>query len=275
MTGIAWLDWLGVVVFALLAVVSAARVWLGWRSISDRSDVVQHGVMAAGMGAMSWPTGHLLPPVIGVLIFAAAGCWSLQVLVRRVGPWRGLDRRRTEGPWWRRSDGAAHHLLACVVMIIAFGGGHAGYGGENASMATGAAAHDMDHDMDVGSMGHDMDVGSMGHDMVTGTPGMAGPTSAHGAEHESPLPAVVDDMIETASGWPIWPMAGAGFVVYALWITMGRADRAVCPCATAGVGSGNMKTGRSWVPRLIVAPLLERWSAAVMAAGMGVMTLAL
>jgi len=273
MTGIAWLDWLGVVVFALLAVVSAARVWLGWRSISDRSDVVQHGVMAAGMGAMSWPTGHLLSPAVGVLIFAAAGCWSLQVLVRRVGPWRGLDRRRTEGPWWRRSDGAAHHLLACVVMIIAFGGGHAGYGGEDASVAAGAAVPEMGHDMD--DMDDMDDMGAMDHDMGMGSESMAGTTSAHGAEHENRLPAVVDDVIESARGWPIWPVAGAGFVVYALWIVMGRADRAVCPCATAGVGSGDGMSGRSWLPRFVLAPLLERWSAVVMTAGMGVMTLAL
>jgi hypothetical protein len=268
-TGIAWLDWLGVVVFALLAVLSAARIWLGWRSISDRSDVVQHGIMAAGMAAMSWPTGHLLAPAVGVAIFAAAGCWSLQALVRRVGPWRGLDRRGVEGAWWRRSDGAAHHFLACVVMIVAFGGGHAGYGGDGATMAAGSAAHDMDHGMD-----HGVDHG-MAHGMDMGSASVVGTRSVHGADHEDQLPVVVADAIETAIGWPIWPVVGAGFVVYALWITMGRADRAVCSCARAGVAAGDGRTGRSRLRRLVIAPLLERWSAVVMAAGMGVMTFAI
>jgi hypothetical protein len=276
MTGIGWLDWLGVVVFGLLAALSAARLGLGWRSISDRIEVVQHGVMAAGMAAMSWPGSHLLSPVAGMVTFAVAGSWALQLLVRRMGPWRGLDRRGVGGPWWRRSGGAAHHLAASLVMIVAFGGGHAGYGGQDVVAAAGAtpptaghdmASHDMDHDM----AGHDM----AGHDMDMESASVAGTTSTHGTGHQEQLPAAVDDMVETAIGWPIWPVAGVAFVVYALWVAMGRADEARCGCATSPAASRDEKTILSRLRGMVLAPLLERWCAVVMAAGMGVMTFAI
>lgn len=266
MTGIAWLDWLGVVAFGLLAALSAARLGLGWRSLSDRFEIILHGVMAAGMAAMSWPGGHLLSPVVGVVTFAVAGSWALQALVRRVAPWRGLDRRGAGGPWWRRSGGAAHHLAASLVMIVAFGGGHAGYGGEEVVAAAGATSSTAGHDM----AGHDID-----HDMGTESAAVAGRTSTHGEGHQDQLPAVVDDVMETAVGWPIWPVAGVAFVVYALWVATGRADQARCGCATRPGARRDDRTRWSPLRRLVLAPLLERWCAVVMAAGMGVMTFAI
>lgn len=265
MTGIDWLDWLGVVLFGLLAAVAAARLTLGWRSLADRTEVVQHGVMAAGMAAMSAPGGHVLSPAAGVVTFAVAGGWALQALVRRVGPWRGLDRSGTGGPWWRRSGGAAHHLMASLVMVVGFGGGHVAHASANdATVGTTApsAAHDMDN------MDHDM------HDMDTESATMASTTSAHDA-HQDQLPAVVNDTIETTLRWPIWPLAGTAFVVYALWIASGRADRSRCGCTTrSGTGSDKQTTLLSRLRQLVLAPRLERGCAVVMASGMGVMTYA-
>ena len=121
MTGVGWLDAAGAAVFAVVAAVSAAQLATRWGDIEDRGGVALHVVMASGMAAMSLPGPGPLSDTTWVVAFGAAAAWALVTVGRRAwGTWRRPARSRS----WVLTGGAAHHLLASAVMVVAFGVGH-------------------------------------------------------------------------------------------------------------------------------------------------------
>jgi hypothetical protein len=120
-TGVGWMDATGAVLFAVVAVVSAAQLAARWGDIDDRGGVALHAVMASGMAAMSLPGPGPLSDTTWVVAFAVAAAWALVTIGRRAwATWQRPAPSRS----WTLTGGAAHHLLASAVMVVAFGVGH-------------------------------------------------------------------------------------------------------------------------------------------------------
>lgn len=121
MTGVGWMDATGAVLFAVVAVVSAAQLAARWGDIDDRGGVALHAVMASGMAAMSLPGPGPLSDTTWVVAFGVAAAWALLAVGRRAwATWQRPVPSRS----WMPTGGAAHHLLASAVMVVAFGVGH-------------------------------------------------------------------------------------------------------------------------------------------------------
>lgn len=141
MIGVDWLDTVGAVVFAVVALVSIGQLAARWTDIDDRGGVALHAVMAVGMAAMSLPGAGPLSDTAWVVVFGLATAWALGALGRRAwATWHRPAAQRS----WILTGGAAHHVLASAVMVVAFGVGHGSH----------------DHDVDVSPVAALRPVGS-------------------------------------------------------------------------------------------------------------------
>ena len=224
MTGIGWLDALSVVAFGTvtgLALVRLARDRT--RGLQRFLDDGFHAVMGVAMTAMFWP-GSGRSAAVWVAMGGLVLVWPLLVLTlatrrsadRTSGDQASGDRvpgdRASGGPV---SLGHAGYWLTCaLLMVVAVGSGH---GSATAAGSSGGMATSM-----------------------TAMPGATHPAAAGIGT------SALGNAFQMATAWPIWPLVGLGFAVYAGLILLSRRR-----------------------------PITERTCAAVMAAGMAVMALSL
>lgn len=215
MTGIGWID--GTACAAFIAVTLLTLVRLG-RARGRFLDDAFHAVMGVTMTAMFWPGAEMSPTPVWIALIGLIVVWPLLVLA--------LAARRSEAADGLVSVGGrvAHtgYWLTCaLLMVVSVGAGHERKD-ETAGLMTTLAAQ---------------------------TPPVGGhsPTS-HSVGAESGL----GEALQTMAGWPIWPLVGVGFLVYAGVLLLG-------PQPLLG-------------PR---RPITERACAAVMAAGMSLMAFSL
>lgn len=248
--------------FALVGLVSLARLarsarlagaWRhGWAADA------WHVVMAAGMVAMVLPAADPLPGWTWATCFGAAVAWALVALFR-LGPVHATADPTT----WRRAAGhAAHRLVGALGMLLMLAAGHsaggAGHGagdavpgGDGAREVGSVGAGDVGHGAggvgpDVGHAGPGSGLGGTGGGAVDGTVGGAGAGQGHAA--------FLGDT--SAFGALVW-LAGAGFLVAAVWMTA-RLPRA-------------LRTPHDGGP--LASPAVGLGCSATMAAGMGAMLL--
>lgn len=126
MFGNPWLDRIASAVFALVAILSLARLTMSWRDAGQdgRAGAAAHATMATGMAAMAVPAADPLPRWGWLIAFGVVAAW-FAVLLARLGPASGpaglaMGRRA----WWSRAGPAAHHLAASLVMLVAVAAGH-------------------------------------------------------------------------------------------------------------------------------------------------------
>ncbi len=141
MFGAAWLDGALAIVFGVIAVLSLARAALSGGHPGERAGAISHAVMAAGMAAMSLPTGGPVPRGVWVLAFGGAATWFAVVLVR-LGPASGSVGLAMGRSAWRQQAGpAAHQLVASMFMLLAVAAGHGSHGEQRISLPGAHAGH--------------------------------------------------------------------------------------------------------------------------------------
>lgn len=189
MFGPLWADRAAAVVFGILAALVLLRLVVSRRG-ARRAGMAAEGVMAAGMAAMTMPSGGPVPRGVWLVAFGASAGWFALVLVR-LGSASGPAGLAMGPAAWRRAAGpAAHHLVASMFMLFAFGVGHGRHTSHEAA-TTGVEAG-------LGSAaGH---VGHEGHSGLAGPPdgGLAGPPGG---------------LLPT----PVGVLLGLGFLLWVAW----------------------------------------------------------
>jgi len=197
MTGIDWLDWAASALFAAMALVLGVQLARGREVLAHRASGL-HVVMALGMAAMSQPRLNPLPAEIWMVAFAGSAVMA---------PFR-----------CKRAPGhAVHHVVGSLFMVVAFAAGHGAH--------TDAAAADV-HRMVDPVTGETVTMAGASH---TGGSGHHG---AHGGAATADA-AGITSVIGDAAAWPVWPLVGAGFALFAVWHVWGLCGRRFPVVATA------------------------------------------
>jgi hypothetical protein len=216
MTGIAWVDIPVFTVFVAVTMLTLVRLGRS-RGLDHFLDGAFHAVMGLAMTAMFWPSAAQSPTPTWIAIIGLIVLWPILVLT--------LAARRSavvsgQVPAGRAALGqlslghAGYWLTGVLLMVVAVGAGH------DRSLGTSPAA-----------------------------------VGGHGSGHpvtQSVEPSMLGNTLQVVAGWPVWPLIGVGFGVYAGLLVLG--------------------------PRLLPGPrrpITERVCAAVMAAGMAGMAFAL
>lgn len=226
MTGVDWLDWALFGLFAAMAAALAALRLSGREVLSHRATGL-HVVMAAGMAAMSQPRFDPLPAEAWMVVFAGAAVAAVVVCGRHA------------------PGHAAHHVVGSLFMVVAFAAGHGAHGTEGGQGGPAAGSHRM------------LDPATGEVVTMAGSSHGPGHSPGHGEGGRSALAGTVGDL----AAWPIWPLVGAGFVAYALWLAWGLCGRRY-PSFLPGRGTTALR-----LPDLACG--------ALMAAGMATMAFAL
>jgi hypothetical protein len=191
-TGNGWLDWPAVAVFAAVTVLSLVRLVvparLG-RAVDHFHDDAFHAVMGVAMVAMFWPGGGTLPGRAWVAVIGLVAVWPVLVFARAR---TSRSRPATSEPR-ARTGRAGYYLASALVMIVTFGAGH------------GSLVSDHPGSMAMGSL--------------------SSPSGHAVAQHAVAQHAFAQDVLTTVAGWPIWPLAGASFLLYAAWLAIGGRRR--------------------------------------------------
>lgn len=246
MFGLGWADPAAAVVFGVLATLVLVRLVLSHRG-AGRAGLAAEVVMAAGMAAMAMPSGGPVPRGVWLVTFGASAGWFALVLVR-LGPASGPAGLAMGPAAWRRAAGpAAHHLVASVFMLFAYGVGHGRHTSHEAA-ATGA------------DRGPRFVAAYAGHGGHSGA-GLADPPGG-------PLPT------------PVGVLLGLGFLLSAAWWTVHlirgtdtRSGTATAADRTTGPsGSGRLVTV---LRSVLLGRVLTSTCSITMGVGMGAMAFAM
>jgi len=202
--------------------------------------------MAAVMAAMMMPSGGPVPRGMWLIAFGASTGWAALVLAR-LGPASGAAELTMGTAVWRRAAApTAHHLVASMFMLYAYGVGH----GRHASNEVVA--------VDIAGPRSIADHAVHGRHSGAGLAGLTG----------GPLPT------------PVGVLLGLGFFLWAAWRTVrlvgdsgARSDTATAAArATSPSKSGRLVTGMRSV---LVSRALISSCSIVTGVGMGVMAFAM
>ena len=238
MFGPAWLDGALAIVFGAIAVLSVARAALSGGHPGERAGAISHAVMAAGMAAMSLPTGDPVPRGLWVLAFGGTATWFAVVLVR-LGPASGsVGLAMGRAAWRQRAGPAAHQLVASMFMLLAIAAGHGSHGEQRISLPGAHAGH---------STG--------GSAAAMGLVGSGGP-----------LPA------------PLTWLFGTGFLALAIWWTARLCTSRLTrpePQPPAVPAPARASSRLATLRAALLAPTAPSVAAIVMSGGMGAMSFTL
>jgi len=230
-----WADRAAAVVFGVVAVLVLVRLVLSRRGVS-RAGLAAEVVMAAGMAAMAMPSGGPVPRGAWLAAFGASAGWSALVLLR-LGPASGPAGLAMGPAAWRRAAApAAHHLVASIFMLFAYGVGHGRHTSHHAGGVDAAARSGAEYAVHGGHSG-------------AGLAGSAG----------RPLPT------------PVGILLGLGFLLWAAW-WMVHLIRGSGARTTGPAGSGRLVTVMRSV---LLGPVLTSSCVIIMGVGMGAMAFAM
>jgi hypothetical protein len=124
-TGIGWVDWLAVVAFAAVTLLSLARPYRDGDHVQHVHHDAFHAVMGVAMVTMFWPGGGMLPGRVWVAVVGLIIVWPVLVFASATRARQPQLRPARRRPW---SGRAGYYLASTLVMLVAFGAGHDGAG---------------------------------------------------------------------------------------------------------------------------------------------------
>lgn len=241
-----WADRAAAVVFGVIAVLVFIRLVLSRHEVG-RAGMAAEVVMAAGMAAMAMPSGGPIPRGMWLIAFGASAGWFALVLLR-LGP-ASAPAGLAMGPaaWRRAAAPAAHHLVASMFMLFAYGVGHGRH-----------TRHE------VAAVGIDAGPRSVADYAVHGRHSGAGLAGSPGG----PLPT------------PVGVLLGLGFLLWAAWRTVRLVDGSGARSGTATTASratSPLESGRlvTVMRAVVLSRVLISSCSIVTGVGMGVMAFAM